>query len=184
MESTPIMLFQSWYAEELAISQVLIPSACCLSTIGLDGFPNARFLSLKEVREGKFIITGPLDSRKGLEIDKCLKVALSFWWEGTGRQVRVQGTVKKISAKEADRYFFERNKESQVVATVSRQGMLLEDIEELEQKYHEPLEINRPAQWGGVAIDPIRMEFSASRFHRRVWYEKLGEEWKSSRLQP
>jgi pyridoxamine 5'-phosphate oxidase len=52
------MIFQSWLQEELNLTQVRIPTACCLSTIGLENYPNARFVSLKEVSDDSFVITG------------------------------------------------------------------------------------------------------------------------------
>ena len=64
----PITLFQNWFAEAVEASSASIPSACCLSTLGLDGYPNARFVSLKEIVEDSFVVTGSLASRKGLEI--------------------------------------------------------------------------------------------------------------------
>jgi len=54
--------------EETENSDVRIPSACCMATTGLDGYPNSRIVSLKEVRDGRFIIAVPFDSRKGTEI--------------------------------------------------------------------------------------------------------------------
>ncbi|WP_299211085.1 pyridoxamine 5'-phosphate oxidase family protein [uncultured Aquimarina sp.] len=75
----PFQLFNTWYSEELEKSTASIPSACCLSSNGLDGYPNTRFVSLKEVKDHAFIITGPLKSRKGLEMEKSSKVSLTFW---------------------------------------------------------------------------------------------------------
>ena len=65
----PIKKFKQWYNEEMTKSLARIPSACCLSTIGKDGYPNARFVSLKEIIDDKFVITGPLQSRKGKELN-------------------------------------------------------------------------------------------------------------------
>src|SRR5215217_8011137 len=109
----PFQLFKDWYGLELQLAKVRIPSACCLSTSGLDGYPNARFVSLKDVVDNTFIVTGPMSSRKGNEIDRSNKVALTFWWTETERQVRIQGEAKKISAQLADKYFFERSRNSQ-----------------------------------------------------------------------
>ena len=66
----PLQIFNKWYTDELKSTNVRIPTACCLSTIGMDGYPNARFVSMKEIIDGAFIITGPLASRKGLEIEQ------------------------------------------------------------------------------------------------------------------
>lgn len=43
----PIELFKEWQTEEQVKGNVKHRTACCLSTIGLDGFPNARYVSLK-----------------------------------------------------------------------------------------------------------------------------------------
>ena len=79
MEITPIEYFNKWFNEELQLTKVRIPTACCLSTIGTDDYPNARFVSLKGIINNSFIVTGPVTSRKGIEINRSSKVALTFW---------------------------------------------------------------------------------------------------------
>ena len=93
----PLLLFEKWFNDEKKVSNLKLPAACCLSTIGLDGYPNSRFVSLKEISNESFVITGPLSSRKGREIENCSKAALSFWWTSTERQIRIQGNISKIS---------------------------------------------------------------------------------------
>jgi len=189
----PLNKFQNWYLEELAETNDKIPSACCFSTIGTDGYPNARFVSLKDVRNGQFIVTGPLNSRKGLEIEQTPMAALTFWWPVTQKQVRVQGDVHSLDAAEADLYFRERPAEAQIVSLVSEQGKLLEDADFLDkrfshfQKLYENREVPRPDDWGGFSITPVRMEFllfSGSRFHERILYTREGQQWKEKSLQP
>lgn len=193
MELSPITIFQNWFKKQLRVSKDKIPSACCLSTIGLDGFPNARFLSLKEIVNNNFIITGQLTSRKGLEINNNNKVALTFWWAETGRQVRIQGTATKISSELSDKYFNERNRDSRIVSIVSNQGKKIQNIDLLLEKYHRldsELNINqlkRPKNWGGFEIKPIRiefLEFQSSRFHKRYLYELNNNKWTKKLLQP
>jgi pyridoxamine 5'-phosphate oxidase len=75
----PIPIFKRWYNEELRLTNASIPSACCLSTAGLNGYPNARFVSLKGVVRDAFVITRPFASRKGDEITKSNNVASAFW---------------------------------------------------------------------------------------------------------
>ncbi len=193
MENNPVQIFKQWYNQQQALSKDRIPSACCLSTNGLDGFPNARFVSLKEILNDGFIITGTLASRKGIEINYSEKVALTFWWTETGKQIRIQGIATPISQQLADQYFSERNRNSQVVSIVSNQGEELYNIEELITAYenlelthiNEPL--TRPQNWGGYCIEPIRMEFlsfNETRFHERELYEKENSDWKLKTLMP
>jgi len=87
MRQTPIEIFTRWFKEELKLTKVRIPTASCLSTVGQDNYPNARFVSLKEIVESNFIVTGTLTSRKGFEINETNKVALTFWWTETERQI-------------------------------------------------------------------------------------------------
>ena len=193
MEMTPIEHFNKWFDEELSLTKVKIPTACCLSTIGIDGYPNARFVSLKDIVENNFIITGPLKSRKGVEINNTNKVALTFWWAETERQVRIQGIASKITEQLADKYFEERNRDSQIVSIVSMQGHEIENIETLTEKY-ENIELSfvnkplkRPENWSGYLIKPIRiefLEFKPTRFHDRKLYELANGKWTIKQIQP
>lgn len=189
----PLDLFTSWYEAELQASIDVIPSACCLSTIGLDGYPNARFVSLKEVKNGSFIITGSIDSLKGKEIAECPKVALTFWWAGTQKQVRIQGEASLLSYQMAQNYFHERPLDAQIVSSISKQGHALESLESLQEKlyaFKKPPEqkgIPCPDNWGGYSIKPVRMElmtFKKSRLHERWLYESKDANWRKQLLQP
>jgi pyridoxamine 5'-phosphate oxidase len=189
----PLEIFRNGYDEELSKSRVRLPSACCLGTIGLDGYPNSRFVSLKEVRGEDFIFTGPLNSGKGQELLKNPKVSLTFWWTETERQVRVQGVAVPLSNELADSYFKDRNKDAQVLAYVSEQGKPVDDLNGLADLFEARKqrfageEITRPAEWSGFSITPVRIEFMAfkeSRFHIRELYYKEDGEWQSVYLQP
>ena len=193
MELTAVEYFNKWFDEELKLTKAGIPTACCLSTIGTDDYPNARFVSFKGIIENNFIITGPVTSRKGMEINRTNKVALTFWWTGTERQVRVQGNATFINDQLADKYFSERSRESQIVSIVSKQGQKLDNIGELNKKY-EDIEsgfpgqsIPRPDTWGGFSIEPVRiefLEFKQNRFHERKLFESVNGKWKITELQP
>lgn len=189
----PIKLFKEWYNEETATSGAGLPGACCLTTLGLDGFPNSRFVSLKEVINDCFIITGPMDARKGKEIAACSKVALAFWWPATQRQVRIQGTATPITPEAADKYFADRDIAAQLVSAICEQGKPVHDYDEMQAQFHKALDaqendvIARPAEWGGYAIAPFRIElmlFSATRLHDRNYFEQKNGGWVHQKLQP
>ena len=178
METSPVEIFNKWFGEELNLTKVSIPTACCLSTIGTDNYPNARFVSFKGIVENNFIITGTLTSRKGLEIIENNKVALTFWWTSTERQVRIQGN---------------RNRDSQFVSIVSNQGQIINDNETLNKKYQHTESnfynqlLTRPENWSGYSIQPIRiefLEFNPTRFHNRKLYQLLNGQWTKTELQP
>ena len=188
-----ISLFNNGLEREMQVHKQKLPYACCLSTEGLDGFPNGRFVFLKEIKNEEFVITGTLTSRKGEEINYNNKVALTFWWPETQQQVRIQGEARLISGSVLDSYFNERNRESQIVSVVSDQGKELHDLNELILKFDtvanntEISEIRRPDNWGGYAIVPFRIEFlvfSESRFHDRTLYERKDQIWQKKKIQP
>lgn len=189
----PIEHFLEWYNRELSLSNVRLPGACCLSTLGIDGYPNARFVSLKDVIDGNFAVTGPIHSRKGEEIKANPKVALTFWWTETERQVRIQGDATGMENSLADKYFDERNRESQIVSIVSKQGQEIQNVNEMTEKYKEiethfsGKALKRPAHWGGYLIAPIRiefLEFKSTRFHERNLYVMVNGQWTHQLLQP
>jgi len=187
----PTSLFLRWFEEELKQSKTRIPSAVCLSTMGLDNFPNARFVSFKELKNDCFVITGPLNSRKGTEIQNNENVALTFWWTETERQIRIQGTAAAISEELADKYFEERSLNSQAVSSICEQGKEIDNLQKLKkqvlEKVSEKPKITRPKNWGGFAIKPIRiefMEFKETRFHDRKLYVFENNKWNIKQIQP
>ncbi|OBX25842.1 pyridoxamine 5'-phosphate oxidase [Gelidibacter algens] len=186
----PIEIFKKWLDEELKLSKARISSAVSLSTIGMDSFPNARFVSYKELIYNCFIITGSLNSRKGIEMETNDKVALTFWWTETERQIRIQGIASRLSEELADHYFSERNLNSQAVSSICEQGKEIDNLEQLEKKVLEKVSektaITRPNNWGGFSIKPLRiefMDFKKTRYHDRKLYEIENGEWNLKQLQ-
>ena len=187
----PITLFSEWFQKELNLTKVQIPTAVCLSTIGIDNFPNARFVSFKEIINESFIVTGPLNSRKGIEIKSNDKVALTFWWTETERQIRIQGIATEINNQLADKYFYERSANSKVVSSICEQGKEIDNLERLEKqilkKVAEDKIITRPKNWSGFSIKPLRiefMEFKKTRFHDRKLFQFNNGEWNMNQIQP
>lgn len=188
----PLELFNRWYLEEQKVSGMMLPGAGCLTTRGLDGFPNSRFVSLKEVKGGCFMITGPMNARKGQEIVADHKVGLAFWWPVTGRQVRIQGIATHVSAELADRYFAGRDQAARVVSAMCIQGKPVTDYDQMAGQFQQALKEGvignvRPENWGGYAISPVRMElmiFSATRLHDRNYFEMIDGRWVHQKLQP
>jgi pyridoxamine 5'-phosphate oxidase len=189
----PLLLFEKWFSEEKILNKLKLPSACCLSTIGLDGYPNSRFVSLKEIANESFVITGPLNSRKGNEIENSPKAALTFWWASTERQIRIQGDVSNVSRLNAEIYFGQRSRDSKIVSTVFEQGKKAQSIACLRNHFDEQKEelenreVKCPENWGGIYIKPIRvefMEFKKSRLHERKLYQQDNNGWEVIILQP
>jgi len=192
VSSDPLKQFNQWLDEALA-AEVLEANAMCLATIGAEGFPNARIVLLKGLDEG-FVFFTNYESTKGKELVAHPKASLTFFWPEIERQVRVIGTVSKVTEKESDTYFLSRPYASQVGAWASPQSQEIESRERIEQEQkniEKRLDENamyRPAHWGGFRLVPHRVEFwqgRPSRLHDRIAYEKHPDgNWTIVRLAP
>ncbi|MBC6368069.1 pyridoxamine 5'-phosphate oxidase [Algoriphagus sp. AK58] len=188
----PLRQFKTWF-EEAVDAEALEVNAMCLSTIGLDGFPNARIVLLKELDHG-FVFFTNYESEKGKELQAHPKASITFFWPELERQVRIRGEVTKVSNSESDEYFFSRPLGSQIGAWTSPQSREISSREELEAKLKEVEEnfkkntLLRPAHWGGYRLIPNKLEFwqgRPSRLHDRICYEKqISGDWKITRLAP
>src|SRR5262249_16463603 len=148
------------------------PNAMVLATSTADGWPSARVVLLKDLTEAGFVFYTSYAGRKGRELAENPRAALVFYWPGMERQVRVAGTVERLSEAESDAYFATRPRGSQLGASVSRQsavvsgrGELEARLAELETQY-EGREVPRPASWGGFRVRPLAVEFWQGRPNR------------------
>lgn len=193
VQTSPIEQFKKWFTEAIE-SKVLEVNAMTLSTIQVNGRPNARVVLLKGVDSG-FVFFTNYKSAKGKELDIHPYVALNFYWAELERQIRILGKVGKVSNMESDEYFHSRPFASQIGAWVSPQSEAIESREiltlkeeEIKEKYS-PESIRRPEHWGGYRVIPDEMEFwqgRPSRLHDRIHY-KLDDNtgnWKITRLAP
>jgi pyridoxamine 5'-phosphate oxidase len=188
----PFNQFRVWLDEAID-SEVPEVNAMCLSTLGMNGFPNARIVLLKEMDHG-FVFFTNYESEKGREIAANPKASLTFFWPELERQVRIMGLIEKVSNKESDEYFLSRPKGSQIGAWTSPQSATLADrselnrrLEEMEKRFSSE-QLTRPDFWGGYRLLPFKIEFwqgRPSRLHDRICYEKQSDgSWKIFRLAP
>ncbi len=121
----PLRLFAAWLTDATA-SEPRDPTAMTLATVDADGLPNARMVLLKGADERGFVFYTNMDSQKGQELGAHPQAALVFYWKSSNRQVRVRGTVERVTDAEADAYFASRPKQAQIGAWASKQSAPLE----------------------------------------------------------
>lgn len=193
VDSNPIQLFQRWFDAAIA-SGARLPDAMTLATASKDGTPSARIVLLKQVDDDGFVFYTNYNSPKAGQLEENPRAALVLYWVQLDRQVRVEGSVERISAAESDEYFSTRPRESQLGALASPQSEVIESREVLEQRFRELDEIHRdraverPAHWGGYRLKPERIEFwqnRSGRLHDRILYERQADGgWSIRRLAP
>ncbi len=169
-------------------------TAMTLATTTAEGDPSARMVLLKCADERGFVFYTNYGSRKASELDANPRAALVFYWPTLAKQIRVEGTVTRVSDAEADAYFATRARQSQLGAWASRQSEPIQGRRELiiayvtEKARRLGQRIPRPAFWGGYLLNPSRIEFWESRLgrlHDRTVFERTEDGgWRSGMLYP
>jgi pyridoxamine 5'-phosphate oxidase len=188
----PLLQFEKWFAEAL-LTNMKHPNAFILSTSTKKGKPSARVVLLKGIDPEGFVFYTNYESRKANEITENSFASMTFFWPKMERQIRIEGSVKKVSTVESDEYFSSRPRGSQAGAWVSPQSKIIPGRDALDVshdwflKENASKEITRPPFWGGYRIYPAVIEFwqgRTNRLHDRILYTFENEEWKIERLAP
>ena len=170
------------------------PNAMTLATATHDGKPSARTMLLKGFDKTGFTFYTNYLSRKGKEISKNPAACIVFFWPELERQVRIEGTLEKVSKEESEKYFQSRPKESQLGAIASQQSQVISGRDTLENTWKELIEkfadkeVPKPAYWGGYTLKPQIVEFwqgRPGRLHDRIVYKRSDKNnWKIVRVAP
>jgi pyridoxamine 5'-phosphate oxidase len=191
VDPDPVAQFEKWFEQALHAGMVE-PNAMTLATSTPDGRPSARMVLLKGADANGFVFFTDYRSRKGAELDANPHVSLCFWWDALQRQVRVDGTVARVSREESAAYFHTRPHGSRIGAWASRQSAPLASREALEREVERlervhPEDVPLPPHWGGYRVTPESIEFwqgRQSRLHDRIVYTRDGGAWRIGRLSP
>lgn len=193
MTENPIERFNHWWQLALEDSPLKQKSAICVSTINEQGFPDGRFVDLKQVDNDGLVFCTYLDSQKGLDIRANNKVAITVWWDHVGFQIRVTGTAIAIDEELANKFWQTRSRSAQLTTSCFQQSQPISGADEVERKFSEfsaeqqDTDINKPQNWGGYRVMPLNIEFlnfKESRLHIREKFTRVENSWQKQHLQP
>ena len=188
---SPILQFSEWLeaARTAGESQ---PDAMVLATATSTGHPSARTVILRGVGEWGFVFYTGYNTPKAQDLETNPQASMVFYWPKVGRQVRVEGSVGKLSAKESDTFWNSRPREVQLMVWASPQSTVIESPDEVKARLqlHDTEfsdAVPRPVSWGGYRLVPNLIEFwdeRPDRIHERLRYTEAAGGWSVLRLAP
>jgi pyridoxamine 5'-phosphate oxidase len=193
LDPDPLVAFAGWLrdAEDAGLPD---PNAMVVGTIEPDGRPSSRTVLLKGLDGGTFSFFTNRESHKGTALAHEPRVSLLFPWYGLHRQVRIEGSAVLASDDVSDAYWATRPRGSQLGAWASAQSEPIASRADLDARqaavdarFDGVETVPRPPYWGGYLVTPASLEFwqgRRSRLHDRFLYEREGDRWIITRLQP
>ena len=191
LNNDPFKQFSLWFSQAIKLG-IVEPSAMSLATadekeIGI------RTVLLKNFDNKGFVFFTNYSSKKSQQIGIKPQAALLFPWLDLDRQVKIVGSVEKITTLESIKYFASRPKDSQLGAwasqqssTISSRSLLISQFESMKNKFSKG-EVPLPDFWGGYRVIPESIEFwqgRDSRLHDRFIYQRSEDGWNINRLSP
>ena len=192
VDPNPFVQFKIWYSEHLT-SGMDIPNSVSLGTAARDGRVSVRSVLLKDFDDTGFVFFTNYRSRKGVQLSSNPEAAMLFYWQESGRQVRIEGVTEKVSEEFSESYFKTRPRESRLAAWASEQSSVIPSRRHLEKQYNyyknlfSGKPVDRPVHWGGFRLIPRWFEFWQNgefRLHDRITYTKSKDLWIIERLAP
>ncbi len=215
LPADPLRTAADWLAQATSDASQPNPNAMVLATVDAEGQPSARVVLCKDIQPatGEILFYTNYSSRKGREIAANPRAAVVFHWDHRHRQVRAEGSLRRLTDAENDAYFESRPWASRLGAWASAQSEPVESRAALAEAVRlvarrfaipyagpgtdEPAEVGvtipRPPHWGGYRLHVEAIELWVEgefRIHDRARWTRQSEgptgtlAWTVTRLQP
>lgn len=172
---------------------------CFLATVGPQGRPEARPVSLRDVDAAGFGLLLNARSPKWRQIETGGQCSLTILWSSVARQYRVYGTLRpmpqdrlrfwwerKVLGSRLLEHYYEAYKPQS--EPVSSRAEFLEGITELGGRYPDAASVPAPESLRGVCLWPTQIDVwhgsSADRLHDRRLFTRDGASWTFETLVP
>lgn len=192
VDPSPLRQIERWLSEAVAAEHPE-PTAMNLATVTPEGDPSSRVVLLKGIDDGLVFFTN-YESHKGRDLAARPRACANLFWILLERQIRVTGSIAKVSREESEVYFASRPRESRIGAWASLQSSVITGRDELARRIEEVKarfgdgEIPCPPHWGGYRLTPEVVELwqgRPSRLHDRLRYTRVSPStWTLERLSP
>lgn len=191
VDADPFVQFERWLRDAID-ANLPLANAMTLATVSAQGTPDARTVLLKGIDGGGFVFYTNYASRKGRQLEANRAGCLNFLWASIERQVRIEGSVERVSTSESEAYFASRPLGARLAAwaaiqseRVAGRAALELSLSQVRTRYGQSPP--RPPHWGGYRLTPNAIEFwqgRENRLHDRLLYVRASGAWTIERLAP
>ncbi len=147
-------------------------NSAALATADTAGRPSVRMVFITVVDAAGLLLFANLDSGKGHQLVENPHASVCFFWQQLQEQAIVEGRVVLQSEEESDRHWRRRPREVQLAAWASRQNLPAKrkgSVLGRHQRFRQHFSFDsvpRSPQWRAFRIEPKRIEFWATGWHR------------------
>lgn len=189
----PMSLLTAWL-ESSVQHEVREPRALALATADARGRASSRIVAVNSVTDSGIVFVTHADSRKGRELAANPWASGVLYWRETSQQITLAGPTHLLPDADADALWAARAVFTHAMTTASRQSRPLDGLDHVEALRARALELGnpprplpRPETFVAYHLTLDSVEFWANgtdRLHERLRYDRAGDDWHISRLQP
>jgi len=190
LDKDPFKQFEKWFLQALQ-AKVIEPNAFTLATVSSDLKPSQRTVLLKIYDKDGFLFFSNTNSKKVDQIEQNPNISAHFAWLGIERQIRIEGTIKKVPNNKLFRTFLIRPKGNNLGSWISHQSQIINSRSLLEMKFDQmrkkfaKKQIPFPSLWSAFQIVPDYFEYwqgSKDQLHERFVYKLVHNSWQLDQL--